>query len=118
MRDIELGRTVFQTPAVRILRLFKFAAVHSVARSAGGEVVHRIGERFAVSVRSQQGEALRKPSLQLGLQRVVVRDPEIFENLNIAIKSKRTQLTRSHHRCALRIERVKIWIQVAEAWQL
>ena len=90
MRDIELGRPVLGAAIMRILRLLVFADVDAVAHAAGGEMVHRVGQRLSVGIGREQREAFRKPPLEFCLQRIVVRDPEILENLNVAQQIQRT----------------------------
>ena len=55
-------------------------------------MVHRIGQRLAVSVRHQQCKAFGEPPFEPGLQRIIVGDAEILENLDIAPKPKRIEL--------------------------
>jgi hypothetical protein len=70
---------------MRILWLLIFAHVNTISNTARGKMVHGVGQRLSIRIRREQRQSFGKSPLDLHLQRIVIRDPEILEDLNIAL---------------------------------
>src|SRR5262249_30544287 len=115
MLDVELGRPAFGAQVIRVLRLAGYADVNSRAYTAGREMVGRERQRFAKRVTPQERQSSRETILDSNLQRIVVRQDAVFQELNVAELRERAQAGRSR---AVRVNHYGALVGVAEAGEL
>src|SRR5438128_1832548 len=82
MADVEIGKPVFTSDAVTVLREER----RLLGANAAGVV-----ERFGIRVRADQVEAVAEPPCRLGAERVVIAHADVVHQLNDAeIRERRS----------------------------
>src|SRR2546425_11033604 len=118
MSDVKFRRSILLAAIMRVLRLLVFTHIDTVSGAARRQMIHRIRQRLPVRVRREERKTFRKALLKLGLQGIVVRPPEILENLDVALEAQRSQFPLARNHESLRVETVRDRIQITKRWKL
>src|SRR6266571_314846 len=118
MRDVKFRRTILRPSIMRILWLPVFTYIDTVSGAARRQMIHRIRQRLPVRVRREQRKTFRKALLELGLQGIVVRPPEILENLDISLEAQRSQFPLTYNHQYLGVEAIRVRIQITKRRKL
>src|SRR5262245_38824481 len=81
-------------------------------------MVDRTRQRLAPGVRNQRRQPCRKALLQARLQRVIIRDSQILEKLDVGVQSHGSVRPRARAGRAGCAEDYWLLIQIPKSWQL